>query len=200
MEPALNIGPSIKGAFIKDPRNWMRGAYGEEAYRSALAKLPADEQAMIDGLILPGSWYPIAVWDRFQEAMRGEALAREGQTAAVFNARNMREAGSSIVRGVYKFVLALMSPESAIDKATMLYNRCYNEGSCEIPENGPGRAVARYKGCSPAFRTNLVNNFGPGFVFLLETSGLSNIEARTTRDEVVGGKLTYDVTLTYKRR
>ncbi len=189
--------PRIKGAVIKDPRDWMRTAYGPDAYQAALAKLSASERAVVDGPLLAGSWYPIEPWDRFQAAMRAEALARRGHNDLQFSMRNMREAGSVIARGVYKFVLGLLSTESAADKCVILYNRAYSEGHCEMVENKRGRAVLRYCDASPAFRTNLKHNFLTGVMFVLELNGAKGVDGRISRDETVDGKIVFEVTVTY---
>jgi hypothetical protein len=188
----------IKGAVIKDPRDWMRTAYGPEAYQAALATLSESERAFVDGPILAGSWYPIDTWDRFQAAMRAEALARRGHNDLQFSMRNMREAGSVIVRGIYKFLLGLLSAESAVSKLVIVYSRSYSEGHCEVLENAPGHAVLRYSDASPQFRTNLTHNFLSGAMFVLELNGAKGVDGHVSRDEVVGGKLVFEITLTYR--
>lgn len=190
--------PKIKGAVIKDPRDWMRTAYGPEAYQAALAKLSESERALVDGPLLAGSWYPIQVWDRFQAAMRAEALARHGHNELQFSMRNMREAGSVIVRTIYKFVLSLVSPENAVEKFVVVYNRVYSEGHCEIVSKEKGRVVLRYCDASPVFRTNLTHNFLSSAMFILELNKAMGIDGRISRDEVVDGKLVFEVTLTYR--
>jgi hypothetical protein len=190
--------PKIKGAVIKDPRDWMRTAYGAEAYQAALAKLSEADRAFVDGPILAGSWYPIEPWDRFQAAMRSEALIRRGHNDLQFSMRNMREAGSVIVRGVYKFLLGLLSAESAVDKCVILYNRAYSEGRCEMVSNEKGRATLRYADASPAFRTNLKHNFLSGVMFVLELNGAKGVDGRISRDEVVDGKLVFEISVTYQ--
>ncbi len=190
-------GPRIKGSVIKDPRDWMRTAYGTEAYESALSKLPPAERLLIDGPILAGAWFPLPVWDRFQAAMREEARARRGHSDLQFNARNMREAGSRTIRTIYKFLLGLMSAKSSLEKAMILYNRVYSEGHFEVVENEAGRAVLRYRDASPAFRTNVTHNFPSGLMFLLEQGGAKRVDAHISRDEIVGGKLLFEVTVTY---
>ena len=158
------MDPSIKGGIIKDPRDWMRTAYGREAYERALSKLAADERAVMDGALLAGSWYPLAVWDRFHDAMMEEASVRKGHAPSEFNMRKMREAGSRSLRTIYKFLLGMMSAQSAIAKAPILYNRAYSEGRCEVVENVPGKAVVRYADASPAFRTSLTHNLPSGIM------------------------------------
>ncbi len=190
--------PKIKGAVIRDPRDWMRDAYGPEAYAAALSKLSAEDRAFADGPILASSFYPIEPWDRFQAAMRAEALARRGHNDLQFSMRNMREAGSKIVKGIYKFLLGLLSPESALGKFAVVYNRVYNEGRCEIVSSERGHAVLRYCDASPVFRTNLTHNFLTSAIFILELNGAKNIDGRISRDEVVGGKLVFEVTVTYE--
>jgi hypothetical protein len=190
--------PKIKGAVIKDPRDWMRTAYGADAYNAALAKLSEPERAFVDGPILAGSFYPLEAWDRFQAAMRAEAMARRGHNALQFSMRNMREAGSAIVRGVYKFLLGLVSPENAVGKFVVVYNRVYSEGHCEIVSNEKGRVVLRYCDANPAFRTNLTHNFLASAMFILELNGATGIDGHVSRDEVVEGKLVFEVTVTFR--
>jgi hypothetical protein len=55
VSPTPAVEAKIKGAVIKDPRDWMRTAYGADAYRAALEKLPEAERALIDGPLLAGS-------------------------------------------------------------------------------------------------------------------------------------------------
>jgi hypothetical protein len=129
--------------------------------------------------------------------MRSEALLRRGHNDLQFSMRNMREAGSAIVRGVYKFLLGLLSAESAVEKCVILYNRAYSEGRCEIVTNTKGSATLRYCDASPVFRTNLKHNFVTGVMFVLELNGAKGVDGRISRDEVVDGKLVFEVTVTY---
>jgi|HubBroStandDraft_6_1064221.scaffolds.fasta_scaffold77468_3 hypothetical protein len=190
-------GPRIKGSVIKSPRDWMRTSYGPEAYESALATLSPDERRLVDGPILAGSWFSLPVWDRFQAAMREEARVRRGHSDMQFNARNMREAGSRTVRTIYKFLLGMMSAKTTIEKSLILYNRVYSEGHFDAVENEVGRAVLRYSDASPAFRTNVTHNFPSGIMYLLEQCGAKRVDAHISRDQVVGGKLVFEVTVTY---
>jgi hypothetical protein len=188
----------IKGAVIKDPREWMRSkAYGPEAYQAALGQLTPEERAFVDGTILAGSWYPIAAWDRFLSFMRAEARARRGHSELEFNMRNMRESGPGIVRGAYKFLAGLLSTQSVVEKCVIVYNRSYNQGHCELVKNERGNAVIRYCDASPDFRTNLRNNFLTGFMFVLELNGARGVDGHIRKDEVVDGKLVFEVTVTY---
>jgi hypothetical protein len=198
--PQTSVAPSsavkIKGAVIKAPRDWMRTAYGAEAYQRALSKLTVEERAFVDGTMLANSFYPVAWWDKFQAAMREEARAR-GETDFQFNMRNMREAGSTIVRSLYKFILGLMNPQRVLEKAALIYSRTYSEGHCEVIENEPGLAVVRYCDCNPELRTNLTNNFPTSLIFVLELNGTKDAEATITRNDIVGGRLVFEVTIKY---
>jgi hypothetical protein len=189
----------IRGAFMKDARNWARTAYGAEAYRSALGRLSDADRALVDGLILPGSWYPIAGWDRFLDAMRSEAAARKNESELVFDMRNMREAGGSIVvKTVYKVLLSLVGATTAVDRAVQIYNRAYSEGRCEIVENVRGRAVVRYVDGSPAFRNNVSHHLPTAIVWVLEQNGAHDAVAKITQNGIVNGKLVFAITVTYR--
>ncbi len=190
-------GAMIRGAFMKDARNWTRTAYGSDAYQRALATLSDEDRAIVDGLILPGAWYPIATWDRFLDAMRAEA-SRRGDSETTFDMRNMREAGGSIVvKTVYKVLLSLVGTTTAVDRAMQIFNRAYNQGRVEIVENVRGRAVVRYRDGGEAFRSNLSHHMPTAMLWVLEQNGAREPVARITRSDVVDGKLTFEVTVTY---
>jgi hypothetical protein len=182
---------------VKATRDWLRTAYGPDAYRRALAKLTDEERAFVEDVILASSFYPLAWWDKFLAAMRAEARA-QGVSDQQFNLRIMREAGATIVRTVYKIILGLMNPRSVLEKATSILGRTYSEGRCEVVENKPGRAVLRYCDCGPEVRENLSNHFHTSLIFVLELNGAKQVDARISRDEVVDGKLIFEVTVTYE--
>jgi hypothetical protein len=198
--PAATV-PLIKGAFMKDARNWARTAYGADAYQSALAKLSTEERELVNGLIVPAAWYPIAGWDRFLDAMRAEAAARRGESAFVFDLRNMREAGGSmVVKSIYKVLLHMVSPTTAVERAVQIYNRAYNGGRCEIVENVRGRAVVRYLDGSPALLNNLSHHLPTALVWVLEQGGAHDVAPQITRNDVVDGKLVFEVSVSYRAR
>jgi hypothetical protein len=201
MQPAAQTSDDaslkIKGAVIKAPRDWMRTAYGAAAYQRALGKLTAAERDFVDGTLLAGSWYSLGSWDKFHAAMREEARA-VGDSDQQFNMRNMREAGSAIVRGVYKFILGLMNATTVLEKAAVIFSRTYSEGRCEVLDHTRGRAILRYSDCDPGLRNNLTHNFPTGIVFVLELNGVRRPEATISRNEVVDGKLVFEVTVTYQ--
>ncbi len=188
---------SIRGSAIRDAREWARTAYGADAFQAALSKLSAHDRAFIEGPILHASWYPIGSWDRFLAAMRAEAKARRGHSEHDFNMRNLRESGPAIVRGAYKFLLGLLSPQSVIEKAVVVFNRLYSEGRFDLVKNDAHVAIVQYRDASPEFRTNVRNHFPTGFIFLLELNRAKNVDGRISRDEIVDGKILIEVTLTH---
>src|SRR6185437_2682488 len=99
----------IKGSVMKDPRDWLRTAYGPDAYKSAINRLKPDERDVIDGHLFAAAWYPVELWDRFLSGMREEVFQRTGEKTDDFNRRFMSETGSAILRGVYRIVLGLVS-------------------------------------------------------------------------------------------
>jgi hypothetical protein len=196
----MNEVLKVKGSVIKEARDWSRTAYGNEAYQAALNGLAPDARAWLDGDIYASSWYPLAAWEGFLAGMRQEAFKRAGENAEVFDRRRMSETGSAILRGVYRFVLGLMSPVSVVEKATVVYNRAYNQGRCQIMENVPGRAVIRFVDVEalPEIRSSLNGNFPQGFAFVLGLHGAKDVKSSVTRDEVVvDGKLVFETTISY---
>ena len=75
-------GPKIRGAVIKDARDWMRTAYGPDAYKDALAALSAEERVIVDGPILTSEWYPLPAWDKLQADSRRAVVRYSGASSA----------------------------------------------------------------------------------------------------------------------
>src|SRR5688572_22489930 len=107
--------PMIRGAVIRDARDWVRNTLGADIFAKARAAVGYDGE-FVDLPILASSFYPIAVWDRFLAVARRELRQKTGETDLQFDMRNMRDAGSTIARTVYKFVLGIMSAKGVIDK------------------------------------------------------------------------------------
>jgi hypothetical protein len=187
----------IRGAFIKDQRDWLRTAYGSDAYKAALSKLSPAHRAVVHGTIRAEDLYPVQAWDSFQVHMRAEAQKRQGLGNHDFAMRCMREAGLTIVRPAVRLLLALRSPERVVEKSVARCNRMYDQGHCEVVVNEGGRAVLRYCDCPPILRTSLRNGFLASLLFALELAGARALEGRVSRDDLVDGKLVFEIEVRY---
>jgi hypothetical protein len=186
----------LKGSVMRDPRDWVRAAYGEESYQKSLATLNDAERKIVDGQLLASAWYPIGAWDHFLAAARAEAKRTKSESEDAFDMRNMREAGSKVTRTVYKFMLGLLKPKSVIDRVPSLLQRIYSVGTFAIVTNDPGRAVLRYSG-APEMQENLSHMFASCVHFLLELNGAANIERTVVRNTIDGGQLVFEIEVRY---
>ncbi len=199
IQPGLTFPkPMLRGSVIKDPRDWMRGEYGEEAYQAALNSLPPEEKTIIGGQILASSWYPLGAWDRFNTKFRAEAKRLKGESELDFDLRVMRESGSRIAKTTYKFILSFLSAQNLVSKIPMVYRRFHSHGRFEVVANDPGRFVVRCADGHVEMRENLTHYFGTGCLLVLELGGVPRPQVSITRNEITHDGLQFEVTGTYQ--
>jgi hypothetical protein len=199
IQPGLTFSqPMLRGSVIKDPRDWMRGEYGEAAYQSGLKSLSQEHRRIIDGQILASSWYPLAAWDSFNTQLRVEAKRLKGESELDFDLRVVRESGSRIAKTTYKFILALMSPQTLVSRIPTLYRRFHSHGLFELVSNEPGKFVIRCADGHEEMRENLVHYFSTGVLLALELGRVPNPQVAITRNEIDHHGLQFEVTGTYR--
>ena len=108
----------------------------------------------------------------------------------------MREAGSKIVKGVSETLLGMMSPESAMGKFVLVFNRVYSDGHCASELRAEARRPALLRrqprvSNEPHAQLPQQRDVHP------RDERAKGIDGRISRDEVVDGKLLFEVTVTY---
>src|SRR5689334_13436185 len=55
---------SGKGTLLKNLADFVEERHSPAVWREVVDSLPADDRAVVDGLLLVGGWYPVGVWNR----------------------------------------------------------------------------------------------------------------------------------------
>jgi hypothetical protein len=187
----------LRGTAMRDTKDWIVQTYGPELYKRALAKLSAEERAVIDGTVLAGSLYPLAVWDRFLAAARAEVRQATGETEEAFDRRNVFEAGPRMARTAYSILLRVLSPTTILARVGGVLERLYDGARATTVENVDGRCVLRLVAAEP-FRDNVRRHFPLAVEMLLTHARTRNTRVEITKNEVGPGReFTIEVTTTY---
>jgi hypothetical protein len=122
-----------KGSILVHLRSYADTVYGATAWRSMLSDAPAEDRAILDGIVIAGGWYPVGVWNR--------ALATLLTQHTVSIDQEMRKVASYIadrdLNSVYKMVLRLGSPEFLLRRTDSLWSRYFDSGKFTHQEMGP---------------------------------------------------------------
>lgn len=146
---------------------------GEGARARVLARLPPDERALLEGIVLPISWYPLPLFGRLLRAMDQElgngdlSLAMErGRWVAVND-----------VRTIHKVFLKLFTPEWLVERATGSLWRKFHSSGEWTTEGGDGRAHAELRDLAHV-DTAVCASIGGWIVGLFQLAGAKNVEVK----------------------
>lgn len=115
----------VKATPVNAVANFVRKDLTPAQRQALLAKLTPEEARLFDGKLMATASIPLTLMDRFTTlaaAVKGEPVFDFARRAGNFGA----EEGT---RTVYKFIMSLMSPESVLRAAPMMWKRVYDSGS-----------------------------------------------------------------------
>jgi hypothetical protein len=121
-----------KGSLLIHTRDYVVRGRGQSTWMSILAEASPSDRAVLDSLLLAGSWYPIGVVNR--------VVARYCKSAASPD-EEMRKLSAYIadtdLGTVYKMLLRFGSPELLVKRTGSLWNRYFDVGQLTPTELGP---------------------------------------------------------------
>lgn len=131
----------LKGSAYRSTLEFVDTKFGADAHERVLARLSAEDRALIGGIILPIQWYPLSPFPRLLRAMEAELGA--GDLALVID----RGAWAAIhdMTTFHKVILKLVTPNWLIEKGTRLWPNFHTSGRWVVSRRGPhgGRAELR---------------------------------------------------------
>jgi len=148
--------------------------FGAEARARVIAQLPEEDRPILEGIVLPISWYPLPLFGRLLRAMDSElgkgdlALATErGRWVAVND-----------IRTIHKVFLKLFTPEWLVERATgTLWKKFHSSGQWTTEALGEGKARAVLRDLAhvdPAVCASI----GGWMIGLFELAGAKTIDVR----------------------
>lgn len=116
--------PSGKGTLLKNLGDYVVERYSQPAWRAVVDSLPADDRAIIDGLLLVGGWYPVGVWNRCLGAfITRHAKDVDGEMIAV-----ARYIADRDLNTLFKVLLKMGSAEFVLGRTDSLWSRYFDVG------------------------------------------------------------------------
>jgi hypothetical protein len=164
--------PHIKGLAFRGMLDSLKRLKGDEAVRRTVDRLPADlAKTARAELFVTHAWYPLS---DYAQLLRAMMEANRGGIELI--CALSREATLQDFRGIYRILVAIVSPSFLMKRVPMLFNRYYDTGRVVI-EATPGTATARYEGCK-GFDHLLWNDSIYGSKAVLEACGAKDIDFR----------------------
>lgn len=139
--------PLVKATPVNSLAAFVRTRLGDSATDSLLAELGDDAPRLFSGHLLAHEQVPLSLVNEFTtraaEAHR-EAVETFAQAAGRFGA----EQG---LKSVYKFIMVLLSPESVLKAAPLMWKKVYDSGEMTVEaENRKARIHVRNFPADPA--------------------------------------------------
>ena len=135
--------PKTKGQVLRTFVTCVRQLRGEAVVDAVLARVsPELAEGLTRGSIVPGGWYPVAWYSELHRAL-GE-LTGEGLALARMIGR---EATKQDFKGVYRFFVIVLSPESIVVRANKVFSMFWDTGTARVVEAKKGYAKGEFTGC-----------------------------------------------------
>ena len=128
----------LKGSAYLSTFAFIDAQFGAGARERVLARLSADDRALLGGLLLPIRWYPLAPFPRLLRALEDE-LGR-GDLALV--TERGRWAAINDMRTVHKVLLKFVTSQWVIEKGMRLWPNFHTTGRWEAVREGESGARA----------------------------------------------------------
>jgi hypothetical protein len=190
--------PHIKGAVIRPAREWIIRTFGRPIYDRAISSIRPENAAIVEGEIVSVGWYPLEAWNEFRAAFRRELRAEKGIEATEFDRRCAFEAGPQTLAKVYRFVLSMLNPVSAVEKLVPIYKRVYSHGDVIVLSHREGKLTLAFTNAPLAMQEEVKRMFPISAEFLLSLAGQEIVELRSL-PKTEGTKFSLQLQITYRK-
>jgi uncharacterized protein (TIGR02265 family) len=149
MQPAGNGAPArppaapanVKGTLVIARMKYLR-AQGPEGAERVLRRLSQADQAVLRGMLLPSSWYPVDLLMRFE--MTIAAVLARGDRRALFVDMGKFSAETNLgPTGVQRPYLKEGDPHFLLSNVPRMYAAQHSDGTRTYEQTGPRSAVIR---------------------------------------------------------
>lgn len=171
----MDAQPQLKGASYLSTLAFIDERFGADGHQRVLARVPDEDRAFFEGLILPISWYPLAPFPRLLRALDEELGRGDGKLA------EERGIWAAIrdMKTTHRILLKLASPTWVVHKATSLWKNFHTTGTWETKPDGPNAAHATLRDLA-IVDAALCATLGGWIIGLLTVSGCKHIHLTHT--------------------
>lgn len=129
----------VKGNALSNVQRYVELSHGSEEFQKLIADLPEDERAIFGGIVLPGSWYPVGVWNRLLERLI-DGLGGEDPQSFRPVAEFIAEHDLTMI---FKVLFKVATPAMIVQRTPSLWERYFDMGTVVPSEEAPTRYVVR---------------------------------------------------------
>ncbi len=130
--------PNVKATPVNGLVSFVRGELSAQQFEAVLAALPPEQRKLFGGDLIASAMVPLGAVNTFTRA----AAAQKGEPVTDFAVRAGRHGAALGLKTVYKFILALMSPQSVLNASPMMWKKVYDAGEVVVE---PGERGARIR-------------------------------------------------------
>ncbi len=150
-------GSRIKGHVLLSRLQYVREAAGEPGLAAVLGNLSAEDRAVLTGMILPVTWYPLDLNLRLDAAIAA-ALSPEDRSRVFLEMG--RASAEQNLKGVHRAYVRDGDPHFLLSAAPRIYAAYYAVGSRSYEKVGEKAAVLRTVGAETASATDCLTVVG----------------------------------------
>jgi hypothetical protein len=127
---------NLKGVPINGLVEFARKELTPQQFQDVLGRLPADQQKHFSGHVLAHELIPLSIVNTFTEY----AAEAKKEPLKAFARRAGRYGAEIGLKSVYKFILLVLSVDSVLKKAPLMWTRVYDGGTIVV-DSGDGAAT-----------------------------------------------------------
>jgi uncharacterized protein (TIGR02265 family) len=154
---APQTGSRIKGHILLSRIQYVREVAGEARFMEVLASLPAEDRAILSGMILPVTWYSLDLNLRLDAAIA--TVLSPGDRSQVFLEMGRASAEQNL-KGVHRPYVREGDPHFLLAAAPRIYAAYYAVGKRTYQKTGERSAVLRTEGAEIASATDCLTVIG----------------------------------------
>jgi hypothetical protein len=129
--------PQVKATPVNGLVSFVRRELTPQQYKNVLAALPPEQARLFTGELLANEYVPLTAVNAFTY----KSAAEKGEAPETFAVRAGRFGADLGLKTVYKFIMALLSPQSVLRAAPMMWKKVYDSGDMTVDPEDAGAVI-----------------------------------------------------------
>ncbi|MCK4667657.1 hypothetical protein KAU33_12955 [Candidatus Dependentiae bacterium] len=121
----------IKGSAIISSIDYIKIHFGEEGKKEVFARLPEEEQKIVNQPVLSSMWYPLSIFinlNQFTDSIFGKGDLELVRIMGAFGAEHD-------LKTIYKIFYKIGSIQFILKRASQVFSTYYNQGQMQVLES-----------------------------------------------------------------
>ncbi len=166
---------SVKGSPVRSLQKFIDSELTPEQREKIFSDLPPEIGARLRGPVLATETVPVHMLNRLTEA----AAKVKGEPLETFARRAGREAAGDAVKGIYRFLVLVLTPTALLSRASSMWSTLYSRGELRV-DNQTDRSARLRLLNYPSEAVNCLRITG-WIERLSELTGAKNVEVKQTQ-------------------